>query len=379
MTTRKDKKGRNLRQGESHRSDGRYDYRYTDNNGKRHIVYASDLKELRKKEEQIQRDLLDGIQSGGNEITLLEQFQNYIELKNYKKTTLKTVNKYVKFLQQYPIATKKINQIRQSDCRKLLISFNQKYSDSTTKHLATWLKASLDLAVADDLIRKNPFDFDYKGLINHKPKVRREGLTDEEFDSFIAFLKTKNHWIIPHTIFLRETGLRISEFLGLSVNDFDFENHLLTVERQLLKDEEGHYFYISEPKTKESKAKIPLSPLAEQSARDLMAYRPNTRELDGVSGLFILGKRNNCFLRQSDISKYYSNLTDEYNALHRDHPIKVTPHVLRHTTATHYIRMGMNPVFVQRLMRHTNPTMTLQVYTHINENDVLQQMRTLMK
>ena len=64
-TRRKDPKGRVLRDGESYRkNDGRYMYRYTSADGKRHSIYDSDLNELRKKEEKIRHDLREGISTG---------------------------------------------------------------------------------------------------------------------------------------------------------------------------------------------------------------------------------------------------------------------------------------------------------------------------
>ena len=54
--SRKDHKGRKLREGESWRKDGRYSYRYTDiRSGKRLTVYAKDLPELREKESRLQK------------------------------------------------------------------------------------------------------------------------------------------------------------------------------------------------------------------------------------------------------------------------------------------------------------------------------------
>ena len=58
---RKDSKGRVLKDGESQRANGTYDYRYTDIHKKRRCIYAKSLTELRKKEEELWRDLADGI------------------------------------------------------------------------------------------------------------------------------------------------------------------------------------------------------------------------------------------------------------------------------------------------------------------------------
>lgn len=53
MPRRTDNKARALKAGESQRKDLRYQYRYTDNLGKRQTVYASTLQELRQKEAEI--------------------------------------------------------------------------------------------------------------------------------------------------------------------------------------------------------------------------------------------------------------------------------------------------------------------------------------
>ena len=60
---RKDSKGRVLKSGESQRSDGTYMYRYSDSTGKRLYLYGPTLEELRLKEEEVQRDRLDGVKT----------------------------------------------------------------------------------------------------------------------------------------------------------------------------------------------------------------------------------------------------------------------------------------------------------------------------
>ena len=54
--SRKDPKGRKLREGENWRNDGRYSYRYTDvRTGKRLTVYAQDYQSFEKKRNRLQR------------------------------------------------------------------------------------------------------------------------------------------------------------------------------------------------------------------------------------------------------------------------------------------------------------------------------------
>ena len=71
MLRRKDDKGRVLRDGEIFRpKEQRYMYRYTSTDGKRHAVYAADLNELRRKEEKIQKDIVNGIRIGEDSVWL---------------------------------------------------------------------------------------------------------------------------------------------------------------------------------------------------------------------------------------------------------------------------------------------------------------------
>ena len=80
MAARKDQKGRVLRKGESVRTqDGMYTFYYIDPDGKRRYVYAKDLIKLRKKEEGLTRDRLDGIKTYiAGESTLNFLFDRYM-------------------------------------------------------------------------------------------------------------------------------------------------------------------------------------------------------------------------------------------------------------------------------------------------------------
>ena len=90
---RRDKKGRILQNGESQRKDGRYAYKYIDNFGKPKFLYAWKLTpldklpkgkredlSLREKEEALQKDLFDGIDSTGKKMTVCDLYEKYIRI-----------------------------------------------------------------------------------------------------------------------------------------------------------------------------------------------------------------------------------------------------------------------------------------------------------
>ena len=90
---RKDSKGRVLKDGESQRANGTYDYRYTDIHKKRRCIYAKSLTELRKKEEELWRDLADGIDYAAGEMTVADLVDRYMNLKRgLKPNSLRSYN-----------------------------------------------------------------------------------------------------------------------------------------------------------------------------------------------------------------------------------------------------------------------------------------------
>lgn len=80
-TKRKDKARVVLRKGESQRKDGKYDFRWTSPDGKRHSIYAVTLEELREKENDIQRDSLEGIKAEARYVTLNDVFTLWAKVK----------------------------------------------------------------------------------------------------------------------------------------------------------------------------------------------------------------------------------------------------------------------------------------------------------
>ena len=72
---RTDNKGYVLCVGEYQDKSGRYCFKYTDLDKKRHAVYALTLKELREKEKQIEKDQEYGIDKTRWNMTLNQLFQ----------------------------------------------------------------------------------------------------------------------------------------------------------------------------------------------------------------------------------------------------------------------------------------------------------------
>lgn len=375
---RKDSKGRLLNKGEYQRKDLSYEYRFTDVDGKRRSIYAPTLKKLREEEKTINRDIEDGICYGSKDIVLIDYLKDYISLKPVKKTTVDNHKKTIKRLMPFSLMKKKIKDIREIDCRKFVLEYSVKYFDETVKKAVYYIKGCLEMAVREGIIRRNPFMFDWKSLLSGR-KREKVALTEEEFNSLIEFFSSKGKaysWYVPIFVFIKETGLRSSEFYGLSLEEIDLENNTITVNHQLYFDHDTHEFSLETLKTKSSYGTIPLTRKAREALQILMDRCEEPVELLDPDG-----KVQHCFIRGKSGSKYalvdlaqikinINRAMKKYNAEHPEHPLKFSHHVLRHTATTSMLRDGVNVATVQRILRHSTSQITLEVYTHINQDDV---------
>ncbi len=112
---RKDHKGRVLRKGEQQRENGTYMYRWTSSEGRRECIYANSLDELRKKEDEINKEISLGVSR--TLVTLNEQIEIYLMTKrNLANSTKENYNYYYRHsVKDSRIGKMKVIDIRKSD------------------------------------------------------------------------------------------------------------------------------------------------------------------------------------------------------------------------------------------------------------------------
>ena len=156
-------KGRALRKGETQRScDGKYVYTYKDAEGSRKSIYSKDLMELRRREEQIIKDQLDGLDAyAAGTATVNYVFDRYMSTKSeLRKNTRANYNYMYNHFIREKFGKKKISSIKYSDVLqfyKLLLD-EKKVQINTLETIHTLLHPTFKLAVRDDIIRTNPSD-----------------------------------------------------------------------------------------------------------------------------------------------------------------------------------------------------------------------------
>lgn len=189
---RRDNRGRILHNGEVQMSDGRYRYKYRDSFGKEKVVYSWRLDHndrtpegkkrtasLREMEKQIQADLFDHIASNGGNMTVLELVEKYIATKTgVRPTTHAGYGTVVNLLKRDSFGDKRIDTVRISDAKCWLIKLQEKdgKSYSSIHTIRGVLRTAFQLAVDDDLIRKNPFGFQLVEVVIND-SVTREAIS----------------------------------------------------------------------------------------------------------------------------------------------------------------------------------------------------------
>ena len=160
-TKRKDKARVVLRKGESQRKDGKYDFRWTSPDGKRHSIYAATLEELREKEKDIQRDSLEGIKAEARYVTLNDVFTLWAKVKRGLKDN--TFQNYLYLYRQFvepDFGKSKVSALKKSDVKQFYntLADERGLQVSTIDSVHTVLHQVLDMAVDDCYLRSNPSD-----------------------------------------------------------------------------------------------------------------------------------------------------------------------------------------------------------------------------
>ena len=367
---RRDNKGRVLKDGESQRKNGTYDYRYTDIHKKRRCIYAKSLTELRRKEADIQRDLADGVDYAAGEITVGELVDRYIKLKRgLKQNSMRAYGSAVNRVHSDPFGQRKIRTVKLSDAKGWFVALHDSgIKQNTIGVLQSIVRPAFEMAVDDDMIRKNPFKFKLSDVVPNDAYLR-DALTKEQQEQYLQFIRDygQNNYY-DDIVVLLGTGMRVSEMYGLVCpGDIDFDNRCIHVARQLCRTAKKPYF-ITPPKTKSGERYIPMTDSVYMALRRVLRARAAPKmemQVDGYSGFVFLDKNGNPKVAMH-LQNYMRDMRQKYINLFGNTFPKVTPHVLRHTFCTNAQQAGLDVKSLQYLMGHSNASVTLDVYTHSN-------------
>ena len=388
---RKDNKNRVLKEGEYQRTCGTYEYKWRDKRGNRHSISAVTLEELREKEIDVLRDVLDGVKADKNNLTINDLYNSWIQLKRGLKDNTFSNYKYMytQFVEP-DFGKNKLVDLKRSDVRGFynFLAEERHIQVNTIDSIHTVLHQVLELGVEDDYLRYNPSDNALKELKkarNFETK-RRRALTVPEQELFESFLSKQGqyHRWYPIFIIMLYTGMRVGEITGLRWCDIDLEDETISVNHTLVyydkRDEERCTFSINTTKTKAGDRTIPMLPkvkdafLMEKEYQEECGLRSKA-VVDGYRDFIFVNRFGNV-QHQGTLNKALRRIIRDcnYDVLDRDHSEDVTilpkfsNHSLRHTFTTRMCEAGVNINAMQSILGHADAETTLDIYAEATKD-----------
>ena len=392
--TRRDAKNRVLRPGESVRANGKYQYKYHID-GKPHFVYSWKLEptdklpkgkqpclSLRELEKQINTELavLSNIVDG--QMTVCELVDRYLKTKTgVRQSTKQGYVTVQRLLAKEKFGSQKIRNVKISDAKLFLIKLQQEdgKSYSTIHNVRGVLRPAFQMAVDDDILVKNPFGFQLQTVLVND-SVTREALTKDQMRKFLKFIHDDvvycKYYEVVYILF--HTGMRISEFCGLTLKDIDLQNKTVNIDHQLQRTADMRYIIV-ETKTDAGKRKIPITDDVAAMFQAIIEDReaPAVEKIiDGYTGFLFYDKEGKPLVAMHWQNRF-NNMVNRYNDIYRIQMPNITPHVCRHTYCSNQAKAGMNPKTLQYLMGHSDISVTMNVYTHVNFDDAEEELKRM--
>lgn len=394
---RKDSKGRILRTGEQQRKNGQYMFTYKEGDGKPKYIYSWKLeatdklpagvkpcKPLRELEKEVMTAINEKVAYHAGNVTVRELVKRYIATKTgVRHNTLAGYKTVMNILEKEEFGNRRIDEVKVSDAKMWLIKLQteDKRSYSSIHTIRGVVRPAFRMAVDDDLIRKNPFDWELATVLIDD-SVKREALTQRQERLFLEFVKNDKHYskYYDGMFILFKTGMRVSEFCGLTLNDIDMKERKIRIDHQLQRTRDGRYLIVK-TKTTYGERSLPMSDDVYECFQRLIKKRRKVKKepiVDGVGGFLVLDKDGNPYLA-NHWEKRFQYALGKYNRTYKEELPTITPHVCRHTYCTNMAKAGVSPKTLQCLMGHADISTTLNVYTHLKYEDVEKELKELEK
>lgn len=209
---------------------------------------------------------------------------------------------------------------------------------------------------------------------------KRQALSEKDQERFLDFVKNDPHYSRYYDGFfiLFKTGLRISEFCGLTVRDLDFDNDIIDVNHQLQRTRKMKYV-IESTKTTSGTRKLPMTEEVRDAFLRILENRQKPKRepiISGYGGFLFLDKDNKPTVALH-WEHYMRDARNKFNSMNPWQLPPISPHICRHTYCSDMAKTGITPKTLQYLMGHSDVSVTLNVYTHVGVEDARAELARL--
>lgn len=282
----------------------------------------------------------------------MNDFKDYLiylkRERNYSKLTLKSYSDdAIKFFDYLNNNKKNYLHVTKEDIREYLKFLNdRKLKASSISRMMTSLRVFYDYLLVNEKIENNPFK-----LIRNPKKEKKlpNYLKYEEFENLLNSIKNDDDISIRNKMIIEllyASGIRVSELTNIKLDDINFSDKSIKV---IGKGSKTRIVYFGE--------------YAKSIMNDYI-NGPRNELLNGKKSNYLLINRFGNNLTSHGVEEALDKVVRQSSLKH-----KISPHVLRHTFATHLLESGADLRTVQTLLGHESLS-TTQIYTHVS-NDYL--------
>lgn len=384
----KDLKGKELPKGIYQRKDGRYEARALVN-GIKVQLYNFDLKQLKVDFEKAKEEAKQGVDKKLSDITLDEWFDEWFtryKVPKIKETSINPMK--TKYRSNYGrlIGHMKVSEIRNMDIQDVINTMQKEgKATSSMRDALGRVRECLESAKNNRIISVNPC-FDITVPWENTSKERRF-LSQKEQTTYLQAVE--NNWYKEMFYIMFLTGMRIGEVGGLKWEDVDFKHKCININRSLSCEYNDGVktIRLTTPKTHNSYRKIPFMGEAEEmflsqkKKQDKLKKElgKRYRSKDEFADLVFVTSMGSPVLRyhaEKECKKVVKaiNEAEAFESVReKREPVyfeDVYPHAIRHTFCSRCFELKMNPKVVQALMGHQHYSTTIDIYTHVMESDI---------
>lgn len=366
------RKGENIRK----RSDGRWEARYirgrdTDGKALYGYLYASSYKEAKEKKINAMQ-----VNWGKQEDTLHQQKVSFsviaMDWIKIKETRVKasTLQKYEYVIKKYLIPNFHMEDMSKLKTKDLDMLYKNIYHGTGSGELAPSTMRTIMYIVNAVLRYGRTFTDIPEVNSNFELPFNRQNeisiLTSEEENKLFLFLQS--HPSLPHLgiAICLYTGLRLGEICALKISDIDLSNNTISVNKTAQRihiDSQGikTRLVIDTPKSAKSVRTIPIP--------SFLAELLWENSIQGHKDDFYLLSANREVFEPRTLQNYFKRALEWLDIPERNF------HCLRHTFASNCVRLGFDVKTLSEILGHSDVSITLNKYVHID----LETKRTQME
>lgn len=362
----KDLKGKELGRGLRQKKDGKYYARFVSVTGKRPEKGFEKLQDAKIwLRDQQYLDVHNNI-SASNNMTVDAWFNYWLD--DIKKPVIRD-SSYESYSTRYRKRIKPIigdmlmSDVKPLHCQEVINEAQKHEKTASVEKLRMIMRQFFESAVDNDIIAKSPAN--RKIQVQKRPVEEPRVLSAKEQRDFTKYLEKREHVYRDQFLFILETGLRLGEMMGLKWEDIDFKKKSITVSRTLYYKSNTNSYVEHYPKTQKGYREIPLT----EKAYNILLTRKRAK----IVGQYVFVNSKGRIIKQANFDRSLDRVCKRINIDH------ISAHTLRHTFATRCIEGGMRPKTLQGILGHANLAMTMDLYVHLTEESLFEEMRSVEK